>query len=364
MLAEQLRIRGIVPWVDKQGGFQVGDRNVQEARRAIQEDCLGCLLYATPAVFERRFITEVEMPAAVEQHARDANYLLFAVPRGLDFAELATKSMEAFGLNLADHHCIPVKEETVPESLANVARETLTKLICGHHVESRRVIRLQYSTRELFPSGDDELLCVDGRNIYREDGCVLWDNLVSGLCDVKRVISSAFGRPQIIVEGSKHLSAAFLFGRVFQPFDLSVRHTSAEYWETTGPLTELDLDTSFLIARSEELVVTVATGDKNLQAKALEAVGRGDVSQLSITPRNGRFTVGAASSRWLAKAVYEHIDKAVSRTSPKKIHLFMAIPQTTAMQLGQKFAGMPKTLVYDWNGTDYEAGKMIPGGVL
>lgn len=364
ILAEQLRVRGIVPWVDKQGGFLIGDRNEAEARRAIQEDCLGCLLYATPAVFGRPFISDIEMPAAIEQHSLDASYLIFAVPRGLGFSDLASKSMNAFGLNLADHHCIPVSDDAIPEGLASVARETLAKLVCGHGVQPKAALRIQYSTREVFPSGEDELLLIDGRSVYGGDNLVAWDDLLAGLRDVKRVIVNAFGRPTIIVEGSKHLTSAFLFGRVFQPFELQVRQTISDYWATSGPLRELELDVISQVHAGDELVVTIASGAKNLQAKAMEAVGVTTASQLDISPSDGRFDLDADSSRWLAKTMYEHLDRAVAKANPQRIHLFMAIPQATAMHLGQKFAGMPDTFVYDWYGRDYEAGRLIPGGAL
>lgn len=364
LLAEQLRVRGVVPWVDKQGGFLIGDRNETEAHRAIQDDCLGCLLYATPAVFERPFITDIEMPAAVEQYSRDASYLIFAVPRGLGFGDLAIKSKKAFGLNLADHHCIPVSDDAIADGLAKVARETLAKLICGHGVEPKQLVRIQYSTREVFPPGEDEMLLIDGRGVYGGTNPVTWEDLLLGLRDVKKAIANAFGRPTIIVEGSKHLTSAFLFGRAFQPFELQIRQTGADYWPTSGPLRELEFDVTSDLHPNEELVVTIASGDKSLHTMAMEAVGRESASYLRLSPPNGRFSLAADSSRWLAKATYEHLDIAVAQSHPKRIHLFMAIPQATAMQLGQKFAGMPDTLVYDWNGSDYEAGRLIPGGVL
>lgn len=364
LLAEQLRVRGIVPWVDKQGGFLIGDRNETEARRAIKDDCFGCLLYATPAVFGRPFITDIEMPAAIEQHSLDASYLIFAVTRGLSFSDLASKSLDAFGLNLADHHCIPVSDDAMPDGLARVARETLAKLICGHSVQPKAVVRIQYSTREIFPPGEDEQLLIDGRSAYGGDNPLAWGDLLLGLRDVKKAIVKAFGRPTIIVEGSKHLTSAFLFGRAFQPFELQIRQTISDYWSTSGPLRELELDVISQVRAADEFVVTIASGAKMLQAKAMEAVGVTTASRLDVSPSDGRFDLAADSSRWLAKTIYEHLDKAVAQAKPQRIHLFMAIPQATAMHLGQKFAGMPDTLVYDWNGRDYEAGRLIPGGAL
>jgi hypothetical protein len=257
-----------------------------------------------------------------------------------------------------------VSEDSIAQGLATVAEETLEKLVCGHRALGADKIRIQYGTREIFPSGEEELLCIDGRSVYRNDGIISWEDLLAGLRNVKRVIAKAFGRPVLIVEGSKHLTSAFLFGRVFQPFELQIRQTPAEYWTSSGVTAELELDVRTELKPCDDLVVTVASGDKTLLASAVETVGQTSTSQLSIAPVGDRFNLAADSSRWLASAVYRHIDKAVATVKPKRLHLFMAIPQATAMKLGQKFAGMPDTIVYDWNGNSYEAGKMIPRGVL
>jgi hypothetical protein len=42
--ATELRLRGIIPWVDKAGGFAVADESEAAARRVIREDCFGLLL--------------------------------------------------------------------------------------------------------------------------------------------------------------------------------------------------------------------------------------------------------------------------------------------------------------------------------
>src|SRR5437588_9970554 len=86
-LSDELRLRGIVPWVDKDGGFTVGDESEAEARRAIRDDCFGLLLYATHHVFDRPFIRDVEIDEALAVKRRDASYILLAVPRGIRFSE-------------------------------------------------------------------------------------------------------------------------------------------------------------------------------------------------------------------------------------------------------------------------------------
>ena len=124
-LATELRLRGIVPWVDKDGGFRVGDESEAEARRAIREDCFGLLLYATETVFDRPFIRDVELDEARKVRAEDPAFVLFAMPRDLSFQELKTRSAEEFGINLSAFHGVPVHEATKAADWQKAASETL-----------------------------------------------------------------------------------------------------------------------------------------------------------------------------------------------------------------------------------------------
>ena len=85
LLADELRLRGIVPWVDKQDGFSVGDHAEDEARRNISECCWGFLLYATINAFESDFVRRVEIDEANRRKRQDGAFLLMAVPRGISF---------------------------------------------------------------------------------------------------------------------------------------------------------------------------------------------------------------------------------------------------------------------------------------
>ncbi len=60
-LGQALRLYGIRPWIDKDGGFSVGDGAMAEARRAIREDCFGLLVYASHSVLDSAFIRDVEV---------------------------------------------------------------------------------------------------------------------------------------------------------------------------------------------------------------------------------------------------------------------------------------------------------------
>ena len=107
VLARELRIRGIPPWVDHERGFDLGVQQVDEARRIIREDCFGLLLYARrddqgrcPALDCSDFIRAVELDEALQCKRADPGYVLFAVPRGMDFKDLKSRSLKAIGKDL------------------------------------------------------------------------------------------------------------------------------------------------------------------------------------------------------------------------------------------------------------------------
>lgn len=135
MLAEEFRLRGVAPWVDKEGGFSVGDENAGEAERAIDEDCFGLLFYATPEAFCRDFVRRIEINRAVRRKEEDLSFVLFALPRGIGFNELSSKSIETFGTDLASYASREVKgvnrenEGLLRPQFGTVANEVLGKVL-------------------------------------------------------------------------------------------------------------------------------------------------------------------------------------------------------------------------------------------
>jgi hypothetical protein len=151
MLAEELRLRGVAPWVDKEGGFQVGDQNAGEAERAIDEDCFGLLLYATPEAFSSDFVRQVEVRRAVRRIEEDPSFVLFAVPRRISFGKLSERSIETFGIDLASYSSRRIDDEDrevgrlLRERIGVVADEVLDKVLqrsCERGVTS--VLQMQF----------------------------------------------------------------------------------------------------------------------------------------------------------------------------------------------------------------------------
>src|SRR5688500_7789939 len=87
-LADALRLYGIKPWLDSQGGFQLGDSFTAEAKRVIRDACFGLLFYATPTTFERPFIRKIELNEAVQRRERDPNFVIITVLRCMTVLEL------------------------------------------------------------------------------------------------------------------------------------------------------------------------------------------------------------------------------------------------------------------------------------
>lgn len=188
---------------------------------------------------------------------------------------------------------------------------------------------------------------------------------MAGLMDVKLEISNRFGRPALTVNGSKHLTAAFLTGRVFNRYQLNIRQGD-EYWSTAGSAASLD---SFAIdyrpgsfAR-HALTVEIATGHKDI-ASGVDALIETDQldlgGRLQVRPVEGRVNVTDPISRSLAQLVYSEIDRTANSKPTTEIHLFAAAPQSTLMTLGTLFQGQPHVHFYEWTARGYVKSIVIP----
>lgn len=369
-LATELRLRGIVPWLDKQrGGFQLGDHSITEAQRAIWEDCFGLLLYATPGVFDRKFIREVEIPAAIEAKNRDSNYVLTVFARGVTFSNLKKRSQEKFGLDLSVFHGVSSRRDATDQQRradwARTALEVLRKWLALQPVCA--YISLQFSTRQTFPDKKDDLLRIDatdlvGNNPLAQDG---WDAVRRGLLDVQAEITNRFGRPRLYVHGSKHLTAAFLFGRVFARNVLDIQQTATEVWSSdTLPASVKPFEPARSNGNDRSLFVEIASGRKNIAAGVDRIIQEGSTCpvRLSLVPTSSSLQVDNALCVAMAEQAYEQIEQAVAVTGAQSIHLFTAAPQAFLMMLAQRFAGMPEVHLYEWDNRRYVKSCVVPAG--
>ena len=371
-LAEALRLRGIVPWVDQQGGFSLGDAQIDMAHGVIREECFGLLLYATTEAFESDFISRVEMNEALGAHDDGAAFQLVALPRRIDFRELTRLSLAAYGLDLAAFASRTLTgngvnaEGTALDALfAEVARELLPKVLALAPMPLDS-LKFQYSTRDRLADEVNDVLCVDATRLFAQSGAVTdgerWERLHQGLRDIKEVISETFGRPRLQVHGSKHLTAAFLLGYAFPStaFELDLRVKHGVWATDCRPATDLPIsvDVRGGSASSTSLHVEVSTLHQTVAdavRRHVKQTGRSPLATLRLTVSpvayDGVMTNAAAAA--IAHRVRQQLAQIVSRQPIEQIHLFAAVPQALATMIGQRLNALPPVQLYEYDGHEY-----------
>lgn len=375
-LAAELRLHGIAPWVDKQGGFAVADDSEQEARRAIREDCFGLLLYATQPVFDRWFIREVEIDEARKVRELNPGFSLFAVPCRISFKDLAEQSQNSFGIDLSRFHTVAISEHTdLMKVHRQIAAEVLRKSLQTTRPQDTGCLSLQFSTRELMPDETQDVLRIDATRLFAEGVSVPanWIRVLLALQDVKTQIAQMYGRPTLRVNGSKHLSAAFMFGRVFARFQLQIRQTADQVWSTDAePASHPPLVVNVIQNRTallrEHLAVEIASGFKNVAASVDDfttQTGFTPSIRLQLKPSHPPLTLDNRSCITAVEQTYLELERVLQTYHGiQQIHIFAAVPQSFMMLLGRLLKGMPATQLYEWNGHSYVPSCYIPGGVL
>jgi hypothetical protein len=371
-LAQELRLHGIIPWVDKQGGFLIGDSAPEEARRAIREDCDGLLFYATPQAFERPFIRDVEIHTASEVVDRNPAFALFAVPRRMGFGDLSKLSKDCFGRDLGLNHTRAILEPDgagvgpLTDQFASVAKMVLSRHITNYSPAlAIDRVAIQFSTRELLPPGEEDLLQVDATGLFRDNSGLgsdaNWRRVERGLVEIKEALAGALGRPRLLVHGSKHLTAAYILGYVFcraSGFNLEIRQRN-EYWKTDlllpgdGPFattrTEGSLDSSLLA------VEVTATG-KSVSGSVhryLQLNGISPQQFISFIPKEGFTAVDNGLAVGMAIQIRRELEGVVGRNQIDGIHLFGAVPQSLALMIGHHLNALPPVQLYEFDGLNY-----------
>lgn len=367
-LAQELRYRGVIPWVDKlPGGFKAGDVSEQEARRVIREDCFALLLYLTPKVLGSDFIKTIEVPEAARRQRLDSRFKVVVASPCFGFGEMKRMTLDAFGIDLTPVHGYKKgDDEENREFFERIAREMTHRLLTLAPV-SLGSVEISVNTYERMPHGD-EALYFDATQALQGDvtRTIVWSSLLEGLQDAKQELSALVGRPHTVVSGSKHLTAAFMVGRVFNQYPLSIRQKD-EFWQSVG---EVDVDLPLTVTStpgahvSGSLVVEFATGYKTVSAGVDVLVAKSELvpgGRLQIRPATGKMIVTDSLSRSLAHSVYREIEKECSLREYSEIHFFTAAPQATVMTIATLFQGMPDVVFYEWTVGGYIPTVRIPG---
>ncbi len=371
-LATELRLRGIVPWIDRDRGFKLGDNNADEARRVIREDCFGLLLYASRNAFVSPFIRKVELQEAKRVKRKNPNYLLVAVPRAMSFGQLETLSKKHFGIDLSDFYTVAIPEMTdVKPFLQEIARLSLRSvlgMVCNDR--KRGCLSIQISTRETLPDRESDILRIDASSLFSSgieepEG---WESFKEALRDVKKEISFRFGRPRLELYGSRHLTAAFLIGRVFSPFLMDVLQRD-DYWPTDDKFQDAPLESDVVDSdpKSDILSVEVSVPGKKVVEAAVDRLsseGFRPCQRIQCSLMGSIAEVNGPMSRDIVRQVRHHIENALSSQHIHTIHLFAAVPQGLMVMLGRELGPFPPTQLYEFNGTEYLPSLLVPSGAL
>jgi len=375
LLAKELMLRGIVPWVDKNGGYFIGDSSPEVARLAIREECFGLLFYATPKAFDRPFITQVELPEAIHMREKSPEFILVAVPRGMDFSELSAKSVKTLGIDLGTYHTQQIKSVDGAGEFSLINQFHSLAILILHQqldAQSRKrpegILSLQFSTRELLPSNKDDILCINAIAPGGEDAISGpypdWNRISTGLQDVKSCIAEYFGRPRLRVHGSKHLTAAFLFGRVFSRpsgFRIDIRQ-GKDYWSSdytdngSEPLIVREADGSITSTSLFVEITTTGRSVHNAIKEQIRQTGELPYRFLSFSPANGETSGIAVDNQMcvsIARQIRDNIARMIEQFPIKEIHIFSSIPQALAVMIGHNLNAFPSIQLYEYDGMNY-----------
>jgi len=367
-LAQALRLRGIAPWVDEQGGLEVGDQNEEEIRRAICEECWGFLLYCSPSIFDRKFITEVEVPAALEAREGNPAYRLISVPRDISLKDLSIRSFEFWGRDLTQWQLRRHLEQLGTEATGNVALARGLQCVAQDCLSSR----LRFLRSKLGDSATLELIMytrpvtVTAADLVIDAAWLLggpaaptvgdWERFASALADIKACLVRVDSLSAIQLTGSWHITVGIAFGFAFRtsalpPLTVNQHGTS---WCSEGPLGQVphvviesedysstDLVVALSVSRDVTNGMRRYLADTHLRPRAVIRISP-DAGPSQSSVQN------EAEARAIAASTAGAMKQAIDRYGTDTIHLFAAAPQALAVLVGRHLSALPPIQLYEW----------------
>jgi len=378
ILIEELRMRGIHPWIDHDGGFAIGDSTPSEARRVLQEECFGLLFYATPEAFDSDFIKKIEIPAAIQLNDEHKDFILFAVPRHIQFGELSLLSKQNFGIDLSIFHTYQIQDlgtgnvdpsllrpqfvELSNMVLARVLRQTVKVAQANGHIS------INFNSKVYRPFVSEDILDIDWTP-FLSNGAKpnheAWERLFGALQDIRRHMSREIGGTKLCIRGKLHLSVATAIGRVFPAasgIELEItqgpsRWSTSCFCSDNGPFDVKIIDGS---VDSDVLFVEVTATEKsvgNAVKQYIRSSGLSPFLRLCFTSRSGP-QMGAVRSNSMCCAMARQIRKdiaaAIANHEIGEVHIFGSMPQALAMMIGHHLNASLPVQLYEYDGIGYQ----------
>lgn len=388
-LADELRLRGVRVWLDHERGFTIGDNCATEARRVILDpsETWGLLFYATPEALSRDFIRRIELESALRRKEADSNFVLTVLTRGLSFGDLSKLSLAHLGEDLSVYHSGSIQETDAEDlnerplrpQLAKVAHDVLTSRLklWSASQNSNDYLGLNFCTRDALAPSPDDWLDINATSPRLEEKRArnphqFWQTMCRGLLDIKSELRALHAVPRLRIRGSKHLTGAFILGRVFPPAtvrEIAVQQGEA-LWsscEPTFPPSTTYLDSRLVDegAKGESLWVEISLTDQSVREAVRRfratlplqtAPAQLPMASLRFQPKDGLkrgFVRDGAMAAELADEIRRELLKAVVSRPVREIHLFGALPQGLMLLLGHHFPPHLTVNVYEYDGANY-----------
>ena len=386
-LAEEMHLRGVPLWLDHEGGFGAGDNTHTEARRVISDpaETFGLLMYATPEAFNRDFIQRIELDEAIRRKDRDDTYLLMAVPRRMGFMDMSRLSLSKLGEDLTKFHSHPIRDtdaegvQPLPlrPQFAEIANMVLdNRLIAFDNKRNQDdVVGINYCTRDHLVPSDDDVLDIDATSLLKKDQSSNgWLRLQIALLDVKKHLRKTIAAPRLRIRGSKHLTAAFLIGRIFPPSTVReiLTQQGIDMWSSTcqpSAANSFDVKVVDGAANSTSLFVEITT-DRNVRESVRQFIASSSKTpfvSLRFEPGQalqGGIRIDNAIACQMALQVRSEVNNILATRSIKEIHIFAAIPQGLATMIGHHLNAIVPIQLYEHDGQHYHPSAYLEHKIL
>jgi hypothetical protein len=232
-------------------------------------------------------------------------------------------------------------------------------------------VGINLCTRDYLPPSSDDLVDINGTLLFpvgaaNPEG---WTHVWTGLQDVKKAIRETFGVVPVRLRGSKHLTAAFLAGRVFPPPTVRAIHVQQgpDLWSSTCPsaeLTPFDVRLVDGTVGSSDLFVEVTATERTVRPAVQRFVARrGAVpcAYLRLEPMGGpqHGVIDNAVACAKARQIRTEITRAVERRGIRQIHLFAAVPQGLMLLIGHHLSATVPVQLYEYDGQEYQPSFLV-----
>ena len=325
------------------------------------------------------FITDIELPSAIERRSRDPHFMVFAVTNGMSLPEVNRRTLSVIGKGLdAFTLCEISPGHSLSDQARKLARRVLAAVVARSVAQDgvRPIVTVSVSTRDRIAVAPQTLLDLDWTDTIhpqQEMPSGASDELLTALRDVREALARSLGLCTVRLTGRMHLSVAAAVGRVFcrpSGFSLEIEQGDS-FWATRREVVPAE---PVLQAcppedgdvRSKEIFVGVTATHWDVAPAVRRFVqmrGQEPRRYLWFTPVDrSQFTgvLDDAACREIALQVKLGLAAELRAGHADLVHLFMAVPQALAAMIGHEMNAFPVVQTYEYDNGTYRPSLIIP----